>query len=488
MHGGDMASSEELLRTVLDATPSLIFVKDSEGRYYLVNKAIQKLFGLPAEEIIGKTDLDFIVDDEERAHFQSDDKEVLQTGESKFIAEEQCTHPDGSVSWYQTTKIPITIDGKNGYVLGTSEDITARKNAEEALRKSEELFRGFAVASTHGFGMGKIGGPTIFGNSVLLRMVGESAKSFAKKTFYDYYLPDDVIRLRDEILPAVLDTGQWVGEIPLLSSKGTLTETEQNIFLIRDESGKPGTLGNIITDITERKRYAEEINLRNKELEEFTYFVSHDLQEPLRRIRIFSQKVERSIGDKLSETQQRHFGYISSGTSRMSKLIKDLLELSRVGTSDVQKQTCDLTTMAREARNDLGPIVRNTGARIRISRLPTVVGFCSQIAQLFGNLFSNALKYRSDSRIPRVRVYYEVTDKERRVCVADNGIGIEERHIDQVFQPFTRLCVDNKVSGSGVGLTICQRIIDRHGWKIGVESTPGKGSVFWFSIGESHGS
>jgi len=387
--------------------------------------------------------------------------------------------------WLLVSAYPLCSNGSIHGIVEYVRDVTEGKRAERELREREEMLRRFSLACSYGFGMGEIDGQVIHGNQALVDLVEEeSIESFTSEQFWTYYTEEDQARLRDEILPHVLKEGQWVGELPLLTKKGNLKQTEQNVFLIHNDQGDPWLFGNILTDISDRKRIQNELIQRNAELEEFTYIVSHDLQEPLRRIKTFSQLLKKSLGDNLSKDQKRHFGFLIDSAERMGKLIKDLLELSRIGSAPRNGDTCNMSRLVRKVVEDLGDLMGESNAEIEVAKLPTIKGNASLISQLMGNILSNALKYHRKNTKSYVKVYASTRSGQEVICVEDNGIGIDEKYHDQIFKPFTRLHRSDEYTGSGVGLTICKRIVDKHGWTMDFESTPGKGSIFWFTFGE----
>ena len=258
-----LMKSDALYCSVVEDVPWLLCSFLPDGEIVFVNTAYCEYFGKTREELISSNFTSLIP--------KKDRQEVLHEIESLTVDspsmthEHRVSHPDGRIRWHRWTNRGL-FDEQGQAVLFQSfgEDISERKQAENELYKSEERFRRFAVASGYGFAMGKLDGPLVFANSTTLQIVEEEfEEAFTSKTFYQYYIPEDAERLRREILPIVLEKGQWVGEVPLLSAKGNQIATEQNIFLIRDDQGAPRMVGNIITEITERKK--AEADLRESE-------------------------------------------------------------------------------------------------------------------------------------------------------------------------------------------------------------------------------
>lgn len=244
-----------------------------------------------------------------------------------------------------------------------------------------------------------------------------------------------------------------------------------------------------IVDITRRKEaedrlaaYAEELKRRNKELDEFSYMASHDLQEPLRKLTSFGKLLAEDVGDHLPEPARADLKYIEQAAERMRNLVEDLLALSRAGKSELNVTPVPLESCIDDALGALSSRIEESNAKICVPRLlPVVLGDRRLLTQLFQNLIGNALKFTSDERPPVVEITVEPGDETAVIGVRDNGIGIKDVHRDRIFEPFRRLHSRDKYGGTGIGLSICRKIVERHGGRLWVESLPGQGSHFRFS-------
>ena len=242
------------------------------------------------------------------------------------------------------------------------------------------------------------------------------------------------------------------------------------------------------SDITEFRHAREELIQRtrelsrsNQELEQFAYVASHDLQEPLRMVASYTQLIAQRYRGKLDADADEFIGYAVDGATRMQAIINDLLKLSRVGTRNTVFARVDAQTALERALANLRLVIEESGASVACGPLPTLNADGSQLAQLFQNLISNAIKFRG-SNSPCVQIGAERQGEEWVFHVRDNGIGIAPEHFERIFLMFQRLHSNKQYPGTGIGLTICKKIVEHHGGRIWVESGQGKGTVFYFTI------
>ncbi len=322
------------------------------------------------------------------------------------------------------------------------------------------------------------------------RIKGYSAQEIVGQHFSKFYRPEDAAKGKPE------------REIQLATTEGRFEEEDwrvrkdgshfwANVILtaLRDESGKLNGFVKITRDLTERKlaedkirRYAKELKQSNEELEHFAYVASHDLQEPLRTLSSFSQLLARRYKGRLDADADDFISFMVEAAMRMQALINDLLAFSRIGTRGQPFAEASCQEIVEAAKENVQVAGAESGAVFTQDPLPALVVDRTQLTQLFQNLFSNAIKFRRAGEAPRIQISAAREPQGWHLSVADNGIGIDPRFFDRVFVIFQRLNPREEYPGTGIGLAICKKIVERHGGRIWVESQPGRGSTFHFTI------
>ena len=317
----------------------------------------------------------------------------------------------------------------------------------------------------------------------------------------DILFPPTKIARHQNRIDRYLDAGEGSllskrTEVVAIRASGLPFEAELTMTMTQ-ERGMP-VLTFFVRDISlrkraeeEQRRHAQELERSNRELEQFAYVASHDLQEPLRKIRTFGDRLATACGDALPEPGRQCVERMQNAAERMQELIDGLLNLSRVTTKAADFEQVDLMKVAREVVSDLEVKIDESGGRVEFERLPTIEADPLQIRQLLQNLVGNALKFHREGEPPRVQISARFVkgrdslaldrspeDERCRIEVKDNGIGFEEKYLDRIFEVFQRLHPRDVHEGTGVGLAICRKIVERHGGTITAQSEPGRGATF----------
>ncbi len=272
-------------------------------------------------------------------------------------------------------------------------------------------------------------------------------------------------------------------------SDGAVRHVYERCTHSRDTDGRIVRSDGTVHDITEwkeaeetLKRYAAELERSNEELQRFAYVASHDLQEPLRSIISFSQLLERRYKGRLDQDADDYIAFIVEGGNRMQTLIQDLLAVSRVTTKAAPIVETDAGTVIAGVVCDLADAIATATATITVGPMPRVMADPAQLEQVFANLIGNAIKYRRPDVPPEIEVSARDEGPMVEFAVRDNGIGIEEEYFGQIFEMFRRLHTHDEYEGTGIGLAVVRKIVERHGGEVRVESTPDVGSTFFFTL------
>jgi light-regulated signal transduction histidine kinase (bacteriophytochrome) len=279
--------------------------------------------------------------------------------------------------------------------------------------------------------------------------------------------------------------GVFKTEFQMRRRDGRVFPTEHSVTEVTDDSGRRMSIVSVIRDISERKKaedelkkYMGKLEQSNRDLEDFAYVASHDLQEPLRKIQAFGDRLKAKYGAFLGDEGINFIDRMQNASRRMQDLIKSILKYSRVATRGEPFIPVNLNEVVRDVVADLEARIEQTGGKVEVDTLPVIDADPSQMRQLFQNLIGNALKYIRAAEQPSIRIYAQKGDQECRVFVEDNGIGFDEKHLERIFRPFQRLHGRNEYEGTGMGLAIVKKIVSRHDGEVTARSAPGKGSTF----------
>jgi PAS domain S-box-containing protein len=371
------------------------------------------------------------------------------------------------------------------------QEIIERRRIEEALRASEQRTRLILETANSSYVAIDSRGRIIDWNRQAEVTFGWSREEVLGRSLAETIIPPQYRAKHRRGLHHYLATGEAPVfnrriELSALRRNGEEFPIELTIWPLK--VGEVCSFNAFISDITERKQaelvlteQAHELTRSNAELQRFAYVASHDLQEPLRMITSYVQLLARRYRGKLDSDADEFIGYAVEGVARMQALINDLLEYSRVGSQGKALRVVDASKVFDLTLRNLRVAVTESNATVTCDPLPTVKADAGQLTQLFQNLLGNAIKFHGEAD-PRIHVTAERADKEWRFSVRDNGIGFDPKFANRIFQVFQRLHRPGAYPGTGIGLAICQKIVERHGGRIWAESTPGEGSVFYFTL------
>ncbi len=488
----DIRKEKNFSNTTINSLPGIFYLFDNQGRFRRWNENFEKFSGYSAEEISKMNPLDFFVG-EDRKIIEQKIQEVFAKGRS--TAEADFVSKDGHNTPYLFTGTRVTFD-QTQCLLGMGISIAERKQAEEELRKAEAKYRSIFENAIEGIYQTTLDGRIVSVNPAFARML-------------DYASPQELINEVTNVRKLYVDPSRRDELISLIHAQGFVENFEVqirrkdnrevwfllNTRILRDAGGIVCFEG-MVTDITDRKRAGEEIlklnrelerhiiqlGEANKELEAFSYSVSHDLRAPLRAIDGFSNILLKKQADKLDNEDKRMLNIIRINTQKMGELIENLLTLSRLGRKEMALSDIDMCELAKDVCQELRATVPGRVLQFNIKTLPAAIGDIKLIRQVFVNLLSNAIKFTRSREIAVIEVGGWNEKNENIYYVKDNGVGFDMQYSDQLFGVFQRLHSEKEFEGTGVGLAIIQRIIHRHGGRVWAEGKIDEGAIFYFTL------
>jgi PAS domain S-box-containing protein len=489
------SGAEGRLHGIVASTPDAIISVDAQQRITLFNPAAERMFGCAASEALGAS-LDRFIPERFRATHRKHIADFAETGVTTRAMGHQrplaALRADGTEFPVEATISQTTVGGQRLFTA-IVRDISERRQAEEALRVSEARFRAIFETAVDGIVVIDEQGIVTGFNPAASRIFGYAPEEMVGRNV-SLLMPEPHRSAHDGYMRTYLETGMkriiGVGR-EVTGRRKDGSEFPMDLAVSETMLGSRRVFTGIVRDITERKQdeaalatQAEDLARSNVELERFAYVASHDLQEPMRTVRSFAQLLKRRVGDQLSGDAAEYLQYITGGVERMQTLINDLLAYSRVSSQGAAFAPSDCAHILRMVLDSLQASVAAEHATVTFDPLPTVLGDATQLGQLLQNLVANAIKFRG-KQPPRIHVSAAERPHEWLFSVRDNGIGIAPEYFERIFIIFQRLHTIEEYGGTGIGLAICKKIVERHGGKITVDSQLGHGSTFSFELAEA---
>jgi len=494
---------EQRFRALADQSSDIIVLLNREGVITYENPAVEKALGLKIEERIGATGFEHLHPDDFK--LVADTYDILFSDINAPVQQSDIRfrHIDGSWRTFEVVASNLIHDKVIEAVIINLRDITERKRMEEALHQSEEKYRTLLESVQEGYFELDLAGNFTFFNDSLCRIYNYSKEELMDMN-YRHYTDKETRKNGFHEFNKVYNTGEPLKGFtwPIIGKDGTKRYVETSASLLKDSSGKPIGFRGILHDITARKRAEEELKkyreqleglvqertikleASNKELEAFSYSISHDLRAPLRAIDGFSQALLEDCEDKLDLQSKDYLIRIRAATQRMSTLIEDLLNLSRITRSEMSMEKVNLTRIVRSVINELQNSQPQRHVKIRIADGLEDIADSRLISIALENLMSNAWKFTAKQSEALIEFGSTREGSKKVYFIRDNGAGFEMTYMDKLFAPFQRLHTIDEYPGTGIGLATVRRIIHRHGGKVWAEGHTGKGATFYFSINE----
>lgn len=485
----EQAAAAKEIEDLYNNAPCGYHSLDQDGLFVRVNDTELSWLGYTRDELVGKKKFGDVITGESLDVFENNFPVLKDRGWVRDL-EFNMIRKNGTI-------LPVLLnstavkDASGTFFMSRSTmfDITHRKRAEHRLRESEERFRKIFEQGPLGMAIVGLDYRLMTLNPAFSKITGYRNEDLGSLTFMDITYPDDVqadLEQAGRLLSG--EISHYAIEKRYVRKTGEIVWGNLTRSIVRDSDGNPLYFLGMVEDITKRKQMqellherAEELALSNADLEQFAYVASHDLQEPLRNVASCVQLLQKQYKNRLGPDADQYIHHAIESVLKMKTLIHDLLAYSRVGTQGKLLALTDCEQIIDKTLKNLSTAIRESGATITHDPLPTLSADDSQLLQVFQNLLENAIKFRREEPL-RIHVSAERYWNGWMFSVKDNGIGIESQHLDRIFVLFQRLHKRGKYAGTGIGLAIVKKIIDRHRGRIMVESEPDIGTTFYFTI------
>ncbi len=482
---------EKWFRALIENSTDLLLQYGRDTKIIYTSPSVTRILGYQPEEFIGRSIFE-LIHTEDLGHINKLLKELMMIDGHIITTQCRILHQDGSWRWIEGTGCNLLKEPHIRAIVINGRDITERKKAAEELRKEKERAQRYLDIAEVMLLVLNEQGQVILINKKGLKILGyENENEILGKDWFEYFLPDELKgnaqKNFDLLMSGQLEEAKYY-EHPVITRSGDQRLVAWHNSCITNENGQRiGTLSSG-EDITQRrrdeeklKRYTQELQVSNKELEQFAFVASHDLQEPLRIVSSYIQLFAKRYQGSLDSVADKYIDYVVTNIDRMQKMIEGLLAYSRIGKREQFLNQIDAGEMCDRAISNLKLLIVKCQAEVTRDPLATLWASETELIQLFQNLIGNAIKY-CDKEKPNVHISARQQGSDWLFSIRDNGIGIESEYSDRIFELFKRLHTKKEYPGTGIGLTICKKIVEKNGGRIWVESVLGKGSTFYFTI------
>lgn len=478
----DLKYHPEFFHRLVEYSLDIISVLDADGRVIYNTPSLTRYLGYLPEELEGRSAFELVHPEDLPRVLETFRKGTASPGVTERV-EYRYRHKDGSWCFLESEAVNLLHDPAVRGMVISSHDVSDRKRIEEELRESEDMHRSLVLASPDAVTVSDLHGNIAYVSPQTLRMhgfereeelLGLNAIHLAAREDRDKALAIYRMALNEGMVRNV--------ELTALKKDGSRFPVELSVAVIRDSDGKPRGLVAFTRDISDRKKMETELRNRNEELEAFAHTISHDLLTPVAIVEGYAKAALEADSEGRPEAERECLEAIARGARRMSELISSLLQYAQAGHAELEELAVDSEEVLLEVLMDLEEEIRRKGASVKIcDRLPVVRAEAVKLRQVFFNLIGNALKHMGEVEEPRVEIGAHGRGDMAVFRVSDNGVGIPSALQEQIFEPFKHFSMDG-TPGLGIGLSTVKRAVRSWGGKIWVESSPGEGTTFLFTV------
>ncbi len=454
-------------------SPDMFCIVDLNTNFFETNNTFVETLGYSRGELIGTSYMDIIHPDDQAEAIEA--VRSLISGQDVFDLLIRLIDKSGEAHWLH---INATLSADD-LIYVVARDTTEQRRIEQKLRENEALLKmAERVAMLGGWVVDLKAGKSVWSDAVCAIHDLAPGQAPDVEDAINFYVPEHRERITNAVQTCIETGVPFDEDLQIRSAEGRLRWVRAIGHAVKDDNGNIVRLQGALQDITAARLAKEELERSNRELQDFAFVASHDLQEPLRKIQAFSDRLI-SRSEHLDDQEKDYLQRMQSAAGRMQSLIEDLLSYSRVTTKAKPMVTCDTGAILGEVLQDMETTISREHAQIDVSELPDTFGDATQLRQVLQNLLSNAIKFHAPDRSPEIAVKAEeVSEDQWTLVISDKGIGFDERYAQKLFHPFQRLHQKAGYAGTGIGMAIVKKILDRHGATVTVHSKPGEGTTF----------